>query len=182
MLLADVTFIFLAQCPLLRTVSLEVSQERVIIIFNPLVEYKLRVIYEPGYDELIDFVIIKSTMPLFHLAGVYSFEVVHNFLLFAKQDMIFVFLSLHVQSLSFFKHTSCRLGLMKAQVAPHDVLIVNCMSLLKSYWLIKFADNFTSIIFSQIFFAKSEDIQNIRHEFLRFSSMPIDLIVIQMYR
>jgi hypothetical protein len=58
MLLADVTFIFLAQCPLLRTVSLEVSQERVIIIFNPLVEYKLRVIYEPGYDELIDFVIV----------------------------------------------------------------------------------------------------------------------------
>jgi hypothetical protein len=121
-------------------------------------------------------------MPLFHLARVYSFEVVHNFLLFAKQDMIFVFLSLHVQSLSFFKHTSGGLWLMKAQVAPHDVLIVNCMCLLKSYWLIEFADNFTSIIFSQIFFAKSEDIQNIRHEFLRFSSMPIDLIIIQMYR
>ena len=153
----------------------------VFVIFNPLIEYKFRVIYESSNYELIDFVIVKSTMPLFYLAGVYSFKIFHNFLLFAKQDMIFVFLSLHVQSLSFFKHTSGRIWLMETQVASHDVLIINCMCFLCSYWLIKLTDILTSIIFGKIFFAKSEDIQNIRHEFLRFSSMTIDLIVIQMY-
>ena len=99
MLLADVAVAALLELPLHTGVLLEEIIFSLNIIFNPLIEYQLRIVHNSGNDELVSFVIIQPTKTLRHLRSVNGFQVVHDFLIFTKQNMIFVNFPLDVDCL-----------------------------------------------------------------------------------
>ena len=73
MLLAHVAFVTFTEGPLHSGVLLEVRMSLSFIIFYPLIEHKLWVIYKPGDNKLIDFIVVEPTDTLTNLRCVNSF-------------------------------------------------------------------------------------------------------------